>query len=78
LFLRLKIERIRGGLTATLSKRGEDGKTTEPPAVFPVADKEEAKRHAKTIARALGLKTYRLVDKTGTEPASPAAPRGAA
>jgi hypothetical protein len=77
LFLRLKIEQAQDGLTATLSKRGEDGKPAEPPAVFPVADKEEAKRRAKAMARALGLKTYGLVDKTGTEPAAAAAPFGA-
>ncbi len=78
MFLRLKIEQTRDGLTATLSKRGEDGKPTEPPAIFPVADKEEAKRRAKAMARALGLKTYGLVDKTGTGPAASAAPQGAA
>jgi hypothetical protein len=78
LFLRLKIEQTRDGLQATLSKRGEDGKPTEPPAIFAVADKEEAKRHARAMARALGLKTYGLVDKTGTEPESSAAPHGAA
>jgi hypothetical protein len=78
LLLRLKIEQTRDGLTATISKRGEDGKPTEPPAVFLVADKEEAKRRAKAVARALGLKTYGLVDKTGNgdprEPAAAAAP----
>jgi hypothetical protein len=78
LFLRLRIEQTPGGLMATLSKRGEDGKPTEPPAVFPVADKEEAKLRAKAMARTLGLQTYRLVDKTGTEPAASAAPHDAA
>jgi hypothetical protein len=78
LFLRLKIEQTRDGLTATLSHRGEDGKPTEPPEIFRVADKEEAKRRAKAMARAMGLKTYGLVDKTGPEPAASAAPHGAA
>jgi len=63
--LRLKIEETPQGLTATLSQRGEDGKVTGRPAVFIVADKQEAKQRAKTMARALGLKTYGLVDKTG-------------
>jgi hypothetical protein len=74
LFVRLKIERTPDGLTATLSTRGEDGKPIEPPAIFAVADKEEAKRRAKAAARALGLKTYGLVDKTGTGPATAATP----
>ena len=78
MFVRLKIEQTRDGLTATLSKRGEDGKSTEPPAVFPVTDKEEAKRRARATARALGLKTYRLVDKTGTRPEASAPAHGAA
>ena len=63
--LRLKIEETPEGLTATISKRGEDGKPTAPAAVFRVGDREEAKRRAKAMARALGLKTYGLVDKTG-------------
>ena len=74
LLLRLKLEQTRDGLTATLSKRGEDGKPTEPPTVFRVADKEEAKRRARAEARALGLRSYGLVDKTGAEgPAETAA-----
>ena len=76
MLLRLKIEETRDGLTATISKRGEDGKPTEPPAVFRVADKEEAKRRAKAMARALGLKTYGLVDRTG--PGNPRKPVAAA
>jgi hypothetical protein len=82
LLLRLKIEQTRDGLTATISKRGKDGKPTEPPAVFLVADKEEAKRRAKAMARALGLKTYGVVDKTGAgnsrAPAAGDAPHEAA
>ncbi len=81
LLLRLKIEQTPDGLTATISKRGEDGKSTAPPAVFFVRDKEEAKRRAKAMARALGLKTYGLVDKTGKgnspEAAASDAPREA-
>ena len=34
------------------------------PETFLVADKEEAKKRAKDIARGLGLKTYRVLDKT--------------
>ncbi len=52
MLLRLKIEQTPDGLTATISKRGEDGKSTAPPAVFFVRDKEEAKRRAKAMARA--------------------------
>jgi hypothetical protein len=65
LLLRLKIEETPDGLMATISERGEDGKSTAPPAVFLVRDKEEARRRAKAMARALGLKTYGFVDKTG-------------
>lgn len=79
MFLRLKIEETRDGLTATLSQRGEDGKVTEPPAVFVVADKQEAKQRAKAMARALGLKTYGFVDKTAAASSpQPAAPQDAA
>ena len=82
MFLRLKIEETRQGLRATLSQRGEDGKLTETPAVFVVADRQEAKQRAKAMARALGLKTYGFVDKTAAsgspQAAAPAAPQDAA
>ncbi|HEV2302113.1 MAG TPA: hypothetical protein VGR91_11155 [Stellaceae bacterium] len=77
MLLRLRLEQTPDGLTATISKRGDDGKPTEPPAVFLVADKEEAKRRAKAVARALGLKTYGLVDKTGADSPREAAASGA-
>lgn len=64
MFVRLKIEEGREGLVATISQRGDDGKVTGPPAIFIVGDKEEAKARAKAAARALGLKTYGVVDKT--------------
>jgi hypothetical protein len=50
---------------ATISKR-EDQENTPVgvPETFLVNDKEEAKKRAKDMARGLGLKTYRVVDKT--------------
>jgi len=36
------------------------------PSIFLVAGKEEAKQKAKALARALGLKTYGVVDKTSS------------
>jgi hypothetical protein len=49
---------------ATISQRGDDGKITGRPSIFLVAGKEEAQQKAKALARALGLKTYGVVDKT--------------
>jgi hypothetical protein len=46
----------RPGWTATLSQRGEDGKTAGPPALSVVADAQETRHRANAIARALGLK----------------------
>jgi hypothetical protein len=74
LILRLTIEQTPEGLTATILKRGDDGKPTAPPATFHVADKEEARRRAKAMARALGLKTYGVVDKTDTATPEPTRP----
>jgi hypothetical protein len=66
MFVRLKLEDTRQGLVATISQRGDDGKTTGRPSIFLVAGKEEAKQKAKAMARALGLKTYGIVDKTSS------------
>jgi hypothetical protein len=75
LSVRLKLEDSREGLVATISERNEAGKITGQPSIFLVSNKEEAKRRAKALARTLGLKTYGIVDKTGTGglPRSPAA-----
>jgi len=66
MFVRLKIEDSREGLVATISQRDDNGKITGHPSIFLVGGKEEAKQQAKTVARALGLKTYGFVDKTGS------------
>jgi hypothetical protein len=66
MFVRLKLEDTREGLVATISQRGDDGKITGRPSIFLVAGKEEAKQKAKAMARALGLKTYGVVDKTSS------------
>jgi hypothetical protein len=66
MFVRLKIEDTRQGLVATISQRDDDGKITVRPSIFLVGEKEEAKRKARAVARALGLKTYGLVDRTRT------------
>jgi hypothetical protein len=65
-FVRLKLEDTRQGLVATISQRDDDGKTTERPSIFLVGDKEEAKQRARAVARALGLKTYRVLDRTSS------------
>ena len=61
--VRLKIESASEGYLATLSQRDERGKVVGHPSVFRVSSKEEAKRHAKTLAQSLGLKVYGIVDK---------------
>ena len=66
MFVRLKLEDTRDGLVATISQRGDDGKITGRPSIFLVRVKEEAKQRAKAVARALGLKTYGVVDKTSS------------
>lgn len=68
--VRLKIEDGGDGLVATISQRDTAGKVTGRPFVVIVRSKEEAKLKAKALARALGLKTYGIVDKTS----SPALP----
>ena len=66
MFVRLKLEESRDGLVATISQRGDDGKITGRPSIFLVRGREEAKQKAKAVARALGLKTYGVVDKTSS------------
>jgi hypothetical protein len=66
LSVRLKLENSREGLVATISQRNDAGKITGRPAIFLVSNKEEAKQRAKALARTLGLKTYGILDKTGT------------
>jgi ribosomal protein L30/L7E len=66
MFVRLKLEDTRDGLVATISQRGDDGKITGRPSIFLVRGKEEAKQRAKAVARALGLRTYGVVDKTSS------------
>jgi len=71
MFVRLKLEDTRQGLVATIYQRGDDGKITGRPSVFLVKGKEEAKEKAKAVARALGLKTYGVVDKTSSRISTP-------
>jgi CspA family cold shock protein len=53
-------------LVATISQRDDTGKVIGTPSVLLVGSKEEAKQQAKTLARSLGFKVYRIVDKTAT------------
>jgi hypothetical protein len=71
MFVRLKLEDTRQGLVATIYQRGDDGKITGRPSIFLVKGKEEAKEKAKAVARALGLKTYGVVDKTSSRISTP-------
>ena len=71
MFVRLKLEDTRHGLVATIYQRGDDGKVTGRPSTFLVKGKEEAKEKAKAVARALGLKTYGVVDKTSSRISTP-------
>ena len=74
MFVRLKIEDTRQGLVATISQRDDDGKTSGRPSIFLVGDKEEAKQRTRTVARALGLKTYRVLDRTSSRVSPPIHP----
>ena len=74
MFVRLKIEDTREGLVATISQRDDDGKITGRPSIFLVGGKEEAKQRAKAVARALGLKTYRVLDRTSSRMPQPIHP----
>ena len=65
MIVRLTIEQQGAGFRAMISKRDDQGNgTIGTPEIFLVDNKEEAKKRAKDRARALGLKTYRVVDKT--------------
>ena len=69
--VRLKIEDSSAGLVATISQRDDDGKITGRPSIFLVGGKDEAKQRAKAVARAFGLRTYGVVDKTSSRMPSP-------
>lgn len=60
----LKIEEGPEGITATLSQRDDEGKVIGHPSVELVASAAEARQLAKTLAQSLGLKVYRVIDKT--------------
>jgi hypothetical protein len=65
MIIRLTIQQSGAGFRATISKREDEGHgAIGHPEVFLVDNKEEAKKRAKDVARGLGLKTYRVVDKT--------------
>jgi len=65
MIVRLTIDQDGTGFRARLSKRDDQGNVPiGAPEIFLVHTKEEAKKRAKDLARALGLKTYRVVDKT--------------
>ncbi|MGC2198654.1 MAG: hypothetical protein WA633_00680 [Stellaceae bacterium] len=65
MIVRLTIQQDGAGFRATISKRADQENTpVGVPETFLVDDKEEAKKRAKDMARGLGLKTYRVVDKT--------------
>jgi hypothetical protein len=65
MIIRLTIEQDGTGFRAIVSKRDDQGTgTIGSPEIFLVESKEEARKQVKDLARALGLKTYRVVDKT--------------
>jgi hypothetical protein len=65
MIVRLTIERDGAGFRGRISKRDEEGNgIIGSPEIFLADSKEDAKKRAKDTARALGLKTYRVVDKT--------------
>ena len=65
MIVRLTIQQDGAEFRATISKRDDQANIrVGVPETFLVADKEEAKKRAKDIARGLGLKTYRVLDKT--------------
>ena len=65
MIVRLTLQQDGAGFRATISKR-EDQENTPVgvPEIFLVDDKEEAIKRVKDVARGLGLKTYRVVDRT--------------
>ena len=65
MIVRLTIQQDGAEFRATISKRDDQANIrVGVPETFVVANKEEAKERAKDIARGLGLKTYRVLDKT--------------
>ncbi len=65
MIIRLTIQQAGAGFRATISKREEEGNgAIGQPETFLVDNKDEARQRAKDMARGLGLKTYRVVDKT--------------
>ena len=65
MIVRLTLQQDGAGFRATISKREDQERTPiGVPEIFLVDDKEEAIRRVKDVARGLGLKTYRVVDKT--------------
>jgi hypothetical protein len=65
MIVRLTIQQDGVGFRAMISKRDDQGSgTIGAPEIFLVDNKEEAKKRAKEMARGLGLKTYRVVDRT--------------
>ena len=65
MIIRLTIQQAGAGFRATISKREEEGNgAIGQPEIFLVDNKDEARKRAKDLARGLGLKTYRVVDKT--------------
>jgi len=63
MIVRLTIQQDGTGFRATISKRNDEG-TIGQPEIFFVDYKEEAKKRARDTARGLGLRTYRVVDRT--------------
>ena len=65
MIVRLTIQQDGVGFRAMISKRDDQGSgTIGAPEIFLVDNKEDAKKRAKEMARGLGLKTYRVVDRT--------------
>jgi hypothetical protein len=65
MIVRLTIQQDGAGFRAMISKRDDQGSgTIGAPEIFLVDNKDEAKKRAKDMARGLGLKTYRVVDRT--------------
>jgi hypothetical protein len=65
MIVRLTIQQDGAGFRAQISKREDQGSgTIGAPEIFLVDNKDEAKKRAKEMARGLGLKTYRVVDRT--------------
>lgn len=65
MIIRLTIQQAGAGFRATISKRDDQGGAAiGTPESFLVDDKDEARKRAKELARGLGLKTYRVVDRT--------------